>query len=216
LRCKTATLWTSEEVHEFQELVDATNDDPCVRDKFQYNERGDNPENKSLTLYIAPEKDAELVLSMKPSKSLAKALRDRSVQSGNGQFANHICCTMHRNVNIEIVTVQAAADDEHSNPITTVKPDVIVILRADRGIVMGEWIKTKYTDVQLNLDRMFAYGCCFHAGKCQPHQTESMLAQYYGNTSPSSCNSRKYCGRIAGLSYVWRSVLNGYIKQDQE
>jgi len=26
---KTATLWTSTEVHEFQELIDATNDDPC-------------------------------------------------------------------------------------------------------------------------------------------------------------------------------------------
>jgi len=26
---KAATLWTSKEGHEFQELVDATNDDPC-------------------------------------------------------------------------------------------------------------------------------------------------------------------------------------------
>ena len=26
---KTVTLWTSKEGHEFQELVDATNDDPC-------------------------------------------------------------------------------------------------------------------------------------------------------------------------------------------
>jgi len=26
---KTATLWTSKDVHEFQELVDARNDDPC-------------------------------------------------------------------------------------------------------------------------------------------------------------------------------------------
>ena len=68
---------------------------------------------------------------------------------------------MHMNVNIEIVTVHAAADDEHSNPITTVKPDVVVILHADRCIVMGEWIKTQY----MNLDRLFACGCCFHAGK---------------------------------------------------
>jgi len=29
-----------------------------------------------------------------------------------------------------------AGSGEHSNPITTVKPDVIVILRADQGIVM--------------------------------------------------------------------------------
>ena len=85
---------------------------------------------------------------------------------------------MHRNVNIEILTVQAVADDEHSNPITTVKPHVIVILRADRDIVMGEWIKTQYTDVQLDLDRIFACGSCFHAGSCQPQQTESMLAQF--------------------------------------
>ena len=91
-----------------------------------------------MTLYIVPEKDAELALSMKLSQSLAKALRDRSVQSGNGQISNHTCCTMHRDVNIEIVTVQAAADDEHSNPITIIKPDVIVILHINRGIVMGE------------------------------------------------------------------------------
>jgi len=91
------------------------------------------------------------------------------MQSGNGQFANHTCCTMHRNVNIEIVMVQVAADDKHSNHITIVTPDVIVILRADRGIEMGEWIKTKFTDVQLNLYKIFACGCCFHAGKCQPH-----------------------------------------------
>ena len=26
---KIATLWTSTEVHEFQELIDATSDDPC-------------------------------------------------------------------------------------------------------------------------------------------------------------------------------------------
>jgi len=100
-----------------------------------------------LTSYIVLEKDAKSALSMKQSKSLAKALRDRSLQSGNGQFANHTCCTLHRNINIGILTVQAAVDDEHSNPITTVKPDVIVILRADWSIVMGEWIKTKYTDV---------------------------------------------------------------------
>ena len=138
-----------------------------------------------MTLYIVPEKDAELALSMKPSKSLAKALHNRLMQSGNGQFANPTSCTLHRNVNIEKVTVQAVADDEHSNPITTVKPDVIVILRADRGIVMGEWIKTQYTDVQLNLDRMFACGCCFHAGNCQPHQTESMLAQSIKTQAPN-------------------------------
>jgi len=109
-------------------------------------------------LYVVQEKDAKSALSIKP----AKVLRDRSMQSGNSQFANHTCCTMHRNVDIEIVTVQAASDDEHSNPITTVKPDVVVILRADQGIVMGEWIKTQYTDVQLNFNRIFACRCCFH------------------------------------------------------
>ena len=60
--------------------------------------------------------------------NIAKAQRDCSMQSGNGQFANHTCCTLHRNINIEIVTVQAAADDKNSNPIRTVKPDVIVII----------------------------------------------------------------------------------------
>ena len=48
---KTATLWTSSDVHEFQVLVDATNDDPCARDKLQYNVQGHNPENRNLTSY---------------------------------------------------------------------------------------------------------------------------------------------------------------------
>jgi len=117
---------------------------------------------------------------MKLSTSLAKALCNRSIQSGNGQFANHTCCTMHRNVNIEIVMVQAAAGDEHSKHFTTVNPDVILILHANWGIVMSEWMKTKYTDVHLNIDKLFARRCCFHAWKCQPQLTESMLAQLRG------------------------------------
>jgi len=43
---KTATLWTSKDVHDFQELVDAKNDDSCARDKFQYNVRGDIPRTR--------------------------------------------------------------------------------------------------------------------------------------------------------------------------
>jgi len=104
-----------------------------------------------------------------------------SNSNGFQVFANHTCCTFHRNVNIEIVTVQAAADDEYSNPITTFQPDVVVILRADQGIVMEE----KYTYVHLNLDRIFACGYCFHAGTCQPYQTESMLAQFMETQAPN-------------------------------
>jgi len=115
------------------------------------------------------------------------------------------------------VTVQAAADDEHSNPITTVKPGMIMILRADRGIVMGEWIKTKYTDVQLNLDRIFACGCCFHAGKCQSHRTESILAQFMETQARNLATaesivsgSRVYltCGRMFQMGTVSR-IKNG-------
>ena len=94
-----------------------------------------------MTSYIVLEKDAKLALSMKLGTSLAKALRDRSMQLRNGQFANRTCCTQERQ--LEVLMVRAAADDEHSNPITTIKPDVIVIKRADQGILMGEWIKRK-------------------------------------------------------------------------
>ena len=34
---KIATLWKSKDVHEFQALADATNNDPCALDKFQFN-----------------------------------------------------------------------------------------------------------------------------------------------------------------------------------
>jgi len=85
-----------------------------------------------------------------------------------------------------------------------------VILRADRGIVMGEWIKTQYTDVQLNLDRIFACRCCCHAGKCQPHQTESMLAKFMETQAPNLATAES----IVVGSRVWRSVSNEYGKQD--
>jgi len=60
---------------------------------------------------------------MKLSTSLAKALRDRSMQLGNKPYMLHNA----QERQLEILTLQAAADDEHSNPITTIKPDVIVI-----------------------------------------------------------------------------------------
>jgi len=41
------------------------------------------------------------------------------------------------------VTVQAAVDHEQSDPITTVKPDMIVILRADRNKFYETLWKTK-------------------------------------------------------------------------
>jgi len=130
---------------------------------------------------------------------------------------------MHRNVNIEIVRVQAAADDEHLNPITTVKPDVIEILRADRGIVMGEWIKTQYTDVHLNLDRIFACGCYFHAGKCQPHQTEFMLAQLMETQAPDLATAESIvvgsrvhltCGGVFQICTVSR-IKDGEVNENQ-
>jgi len=119
--------------HEFQALLDATNDISCTRNTFQYNVRIDNPENKTLTSYRVPEKEPESALLMKLGGSLAKALRDHSVQSRNGQFANHACFAMHKSINIEIVMLQAAVNHKHSDPITTFKPDMIVILRADRN-----------------------------------------------------------------------------------
>jgi len=130
---------------------------------------------------------------------------------------------MHRDVNIDIVTVQAAADDEHSNPIATFKPDKMAILRADCCIVMGEWIKTKYTDVRLNLDRIFACRCCFHAGKCQPHQTESILAQFMKRQAPNLTTAESIVvgswvyltrGGVFQMGTVSR-IKNGQVNENQ-
>ena len=83
------------------------------------------------------------------------------------------------------MTVHAAVDGEHSNPITTVKPDVIVILRSDRGIVMGEWIKAQYTvsckaESCQNIRMRMLLSC----KKVTATSNRIYAGAIYGNTSP--------------------------------
>jgi len=88
---------------------------------------------------------------------------------------------------------------------------------------MGECIKTQYTDVQLNLDRIFACGCYFHAGKCQPHQTESMLAQLMETQAPNLATAESIvvgsrvhltCGGVFPNCTVSR-IKDGTVNKDE-
>ena len=92
-----------------------------------------------------------------------------------GNPPNHTCCKRHQNVELQFITVQAMQEDDDGNALTTVKPDVVAVLRAKREIQPGEFIRYKYIDQSEHLKKIFDCECCFHVGMCQPHGQKSML-----------------------------------------
>jgi len=83
---------------------------------------------------------------MKITLSLRHLLQSRSKWKGVGQSANHTFCQRHQNVELQFITVQAMQEDDDGNALTTVKPDVAVVLRAKREVQPGEFIRYQYTD----------------------------------------------------------------------
>ena len=71
--------------------------------------------------------------------------------------------------------MQAMQEDDDGNALTTVKPDVAVVLRATHEIQPGEFIRYQYTDQSEHVNKTLDYACCFHVGLCQPHGQKSIL-----------------------------------------
>jgi len=60
--------------------------------------------------------------------------------------------------------------DDDGNALTTIKPDVAAVLRAQREIQHGEFIRYQNTDQSEHLEKIFKCECCFQVGLCQPHR----------------------------------------------
>jgi len=101
---------------------------------------GSNPENQ-CHLHIVPCEDAELVLSMEITSSLRHSLQSQSEWKGVGQYVNHTCYKRHQNVELQFIMVQAMQEDDNGNALTTVKPDVTVVLRKKLEIQPNEFIR---------------------------------------------------------------------------
>jgi len=66
-------------------------------------------------------------------------------------------------------------EDDDSNALTTVNPDVAAVLRTKHEIQPCEFIRYQYTDQSEHLKKIFECECCFHVGLCQPHGQKFML-----------------------------------------
>jgi len=150
---ETATIWSQDEVREFELVTVKQNAIESDIQKFEFYVSGSNPENQ-CHLHVVPSEDAELALSMRINSSLRHLLQSRTEWKGVGQSANHTCCKRHQNVELQFITVQAMQEDDNGNALTTVKPDVAAALRAKREIQPGEYIRHQYTDQSLNPEKM--------------------------------------------------------------
>jgi len=93
------------------------------------------PINYIISLYLVPPQDAALLLKDRISPTLCKQLKRHNATEGVGQLANHTCCDVHWNANLEV-----AAIDHHEE--TAVEP--MGILRARQDIEKDTEILTRY------------------------------------------------------------------------
>ena len=118
---ETATIWSQDDVCEFERVALKQNDTESYVQKFEFYVSGGNPENQ-CHLHVVPCEDAELALSMEISSSLRHSLQNRFEWKGVGQSANHTCCRRHQNGELQFITVQAMQEDEDGDALTTIKP----------------------------------------------------------------------------------------------
>jgi len=137
---ETATMWSQDEVLEFERVAVKQNAIESDVQKFEFFVSGSNPENQ-CHLHIVPCEDAELVLSMEITSSLRHSLQSQSEWKGVGQYVNHTCYKRHQNVELQFIMVQAMQEDDNGNALTTVKPDVTVVLRKKLEIQPNEFIR---------------------------------------------------------------------------
>jgi len=174
---------------------------------------GSNPENH-CHFHVVPCENADLALFMEITPSLRHSLQSRSEWKGVGQFANHTCCKRHQNVELQFITVQAMQEDDDGNALTTVKPDVAVVLRATREIQPGEFIRYQHTDQSEHVNKTLDCDCYFHVGLCQPHGQKFILEKLAATLKQSfpATTTPKVRALVivktGGVTQQWRVTLD--------
>jgi len=117
----TTAITNKNEILELRHAQEERNSD-LYRTSIQYTVLG-NIHGKKV--YIVPPQDAALLLQDHISPMLRKQLKRHNAIEGVGQFANHTCCDVHWNANLEV-----AAVDNHEETAT----EPMGILRAKQDI----------------------------------------------------------------------------------
>jgi len=102
------------------------------RTSLQYTVRGSI---HGREVFLVPPQDAALLLKDRISPNLRKHLRQNNETEGLGQLANHTCCDIHWNVNLEVAAIEHQEETEILS---------MTILRARRDIEKKSEIFTRY------------------------------------------------------------------------
>jgi len=84
-----ATIWSQDEVREFERVAVKQNAIKSDVQKFVFYVSGSNPENQ-CHLHVVPCEDAELALSMEITSSLRHSLQSRSVERRGAIRESHM------------------------------------------------------------------------------------------------------------------------------
>ena len=169
---ETATIWSQDDVHEFEHVAVKQNAIESDVQKFEFYVSGSNPENQ-CHLHIVPCEDTELALSMEITSYLRHSLQSRSEWKGVGQSVNHSCCKRHQNVELQFITVQAVQkdDDGNASPLSNQTWQQFyernVKFSPANSLDTGILINQNTSKRSLNLSAAFTLACVRPMGKNQ-------------------------------------------------
>ena len=63
-------------------------------------------------IYLVPPQDAALLLADRISSKLRKSLKQYNTVEGVGQLANHTCCDIHWNANLEVASIEHSEETD--------------------------------------------------------------------------------------------------------
>ena len=158
----TSAITNTDEISELKQALKKRNSD-LYSTSIQYTVLGKIHDRE---VYLVPPQDAALLLEDRISPKLRKHLKQHNALEGVGQLANHTCCDIHWNANLEV----AAIDDCEE---TEIQP--MGILRARHDIEKDTEILTRYwhkkKDVWQNIFRCECCACTNHGHMPDPPVT---------------------------------------------
>jgi len=133
----TAAITNKDEISELK-VAQRERKTDLYRTSIQYKVRGSI---HGKEVFLVPPQDVALLLKDWISPNLRKHLRQHNVTEGSGQLANHTCCDIHWNANLEVAA--------HSTPSPTVHPKSYPQKPSTRT-----WIESIYTSNRQGHDQI--------------------------------------------------------------
>jgi len=97
----TSAIAKTDEISELKQAQEKRNSD-LYSTSMQYTVLG---KIHGKEVYLVPPQDAALLLEDRISPKLRKCLRQHNAVEGVGQLANHTCCDIHWNANLEVASI---------------------------------------------------------------------------------------------------------------